>query len=370
MAAPHPPLPGATAPAHRAPGPAGRRRPRGWTPLFSRDSFPLVQAVMDALPVGVLVTDAGGRMILANAAAGRLLATPLPAIAGRTGPELWPGTPLADLPGRTLAAGARVGPVPCGPAARQDVLAEGAPILGPAGDRQGAICILMPVGGSPGQPVGLETMARLMAGAAHEIRNPLSVLLGITQLLKRHPEQVEQYQPVLESELRRAVSLLEELMYLGSPARLHRQPTRLGELVRTMANGLAASAAAQGVHLALEQYPGDDQAPVDSARVTQVLLNLSQNAFDAMPAGGRLLLVVLPADDHVRVEVHDSGRGMAPQEVAQAFDPFYSTKPGGTGLGLTICRRIMADHGGSIHLQSGPGQGTRVVLCFPRTPGS
>jgi two-component system, LuxR family, sensor kinase FixL len=109
--------------------------------------------------------------------------------------------------------------------------------------------------------------------------------------------------------------------------------------------------------------------PADRQQLRQVFLNLITNAADAMPQGGTLTLRAWASETppQVLIDIVDTGQGIRPEVLSQIWEPFFTTKPEGkgTGLGLGICRRIMEDHGGTIELESQPGQGTRVHLMLP-----
>ncbi|HET6381648.1 MAG TPA: ATP-binding protein, partial [candidate division Zixibacteria bacterium] len=107
--------------------------------------------------------------------------------------------------------------------------------------------------------------------------------------------------------------------------------------------------------------------PVDGQQLRQALWNLCLNAVDAMPAGGELTVAAAVRDGQLVIEVADTGDGILPADLPHLFEPFFSTKPGGTGLGLAMVHRIVQDHGGEVSVDSVPGRGTRIVVRFPDT---
>ena len=104
----------------------------------------------------------------------------------------------------------------------------------------------------------------------------------------------------------------------------------------------------------------------DSSQLQQVFLNILINATEAMPNGGTISTITrMDGDDHVWIEISDTGKGIVPAKADKIFDPFFTTKTRGTGLGLAICRRLVEQHGGTIEVQSTLGEGTSIVICLP-----
>jgi signal transduction histidine kinase len=126
----------------------------------------------------------------------------------------------------------------------------------------------------------------------------------------------------------------------------------------------------QGIALAVEAEPGLPRTVADPELLKTCFLNLMINAVDAMPAGGLMKVTVrrIAGEDGnsaIEVTVSDSGRGMTPEEIRGAFEPYYSTKDAGLGLGLALTRKIVSDHGGAIDLDSAPGRGTTARIVLP-----
>jgi signal transduction histidine kinase len=130
------------------------------------------------------------------------------------------------------------------------------------------------------------------------------------------------------------------------------------------------SARAVAVELEVRMDRSLPPFPFDPDQLTQVLWNVALNGVEAMEGRGQLRFDVGRVDSDVVISVADTGRGIPPEDRARVFDPFYSRKRAGTGLGLTIAQRIVAAHGGRIELDSTPGQGTRVTIALPVAPVS
>jgi signal transduction histidine kinase len=219
-------------------------------------------------------------------------------------------------------------------------------------------------------------MGRLAAAVAHEIRNPLNfVNLSIDHLRKqladaepRPPGDFERILGNMKSEISRLNRLVGDFLSFGKPMRLDPRPCALEEVVRGVATLVDHKARDQGIALAIESEVSLPPVLADAELLKTCFLNLMINAVDAMPEGGLLSVSVRRAagqPEGVVVEVSDTGHGMTPEAVRSAFEPYYSTKDTGLGLGLALTRKIVEDHGGAIALDSAPGRGTSVRITLP-----
>jgi len=138
--------------------------------------------------------------------------------------------------------------------------------------------------------------------------------------------------------------------------------------VQTWASEWQEHAAARAVTLRLEGLERLGTVAFHESTLRRVLLNLVQNALDAMPEGGTLSVAGRSTATHVQLQVRDTGIGIPAPQLAQIFEPLYTTKPGGTGLGLYIVQQIVAAHGGQVTVDSVEGQGTTFTLTLPRIP--
>ena len=233
-----------------------------------------------------------------------------------------------------------------------------------------------------GQIVELST---LTGGLAHEIRNPLSTLKVNLQLLDEDWKRIENQesgqsgdpQEVARRSRRRIATLLAEalrleqilqdfLTYVGK-CELKRAPTDLNQIVRELADFNQPQAQAGGVELKLEAADASVLCDVDVNRLKQAILNLLINAQQAMPQGGGIDLRVGPESaTEARIDVQDTGPGIPPDQQDLVFRAYYSTKKGGTGLGLATTYRLVHEHGGRIELHSEPPNGARFSIYLPR----
>ncbi len=214
-----------------------------------------------------------------------------------------------------------------------------------------------------------EANLEVATGMAHEVRNPLAAVKGFLELTLAHRTEVPEFAGVALRELDRAISLLEDYSLFSrapriAPAQMVSVDGLLAETV-LVARGLAAS----GPPVTISYLGSDPDLNIlaDPPRLKQVLLNLCRNAVEAMPEGGVLTLRGRRGSGEVIIEVADTGVGIPLSEVGRLFEPFYTTKSNGTGLGLAVCRRVVEAHGGRITFESAPGRGSvfRLHLPFP-----
>lgn len=219
----------------------------------------------------------------------------------------------------------------------------------------------------------LAAVGELAAAIAHEVRNPLAVIVNAVAGLRRTAVREEDRTMLLgivDEEAARLNRLVTDLLRFARPVSVKRSPVSLLEL----ANRSRSSAMLDGHQIAVSMAPDAELQTVwvDPGLFRLVFDNLVENACQAMKEGGTVQIVVnrgqLRGDPAVRIEIADSGRGMERGVRERALDPFFTTRPSGTGLGLPIVHRIIEAHGGEIHLESEEGQGTTVTLLLPLGP--
>ena len=212
----------------------------------------------------------------------------------------------------------------------------------------------------------LATAGELAASAAHEIRNPLTAISSAVQLLGEAFPAGNPRREVAESvmaEIDRINGIVEGLLSFARPPETRREDVHLGMVVESALSLVSTMAGKAGVEVALECAVERDVLRADGDQLRQVFVNLLLNGIQAMEDGGRLAVrVTRPGTrlGRLRVEIEDTGTGMTSEQTERAFDPFYTTKEKGTGLGLPICYGIVRGHGGDIDLDSEPGRGTTV----------
>jgi two-component system sensor histidine kinase PilS (NtrC family) len=211
----------------------------------------------------------------------------------------------------------------------------------------------------------------MAANIAHEIRNPLASLSGAIEALTGEIVADEERARLSEIVLResdRLNEIIKDFLEYARPAPLALQTANVTEILDEVLVLLEHGALPNGVKLVRDFAP-DLAWRVDPQQFRQVLWTLCLNAVEAMPDGGELGLGASVSRDGLDLWVSDTGDGIAAVDVAHIFEPFFSTKAGGSGLGLALVHRIVTEHGGVIDVQSAPGLGTKMMVRLPGHDG-
>jgi signal transduction histidine kinase len=224
----------------------------------------------------------------------------------------------------------------------------------------------------------LAELGTLTGGLAHEIKNPLSTVLLNLQLLQedlspedRANSRVASRLNLVERETARLRDILDDFLRYAGNLELDRQPVDLNLLVEELVDFFAPQAQVNKVHARWRPSPKPVVVSADPKLIKQAVLNLMLNAVQAMTEsnggrGGELILSASARDGQAVIDVIDTGRGINPEALASIFDAYYSTKKGGTGLGLAMARRIAEEHGGKISVTSEVGKGSDFQIHLPR----
>jgi len=221
-----------------------------------------------------------------------------------------------------------------------------------------------------------ELVEVLAAGVAHEVRNPLNALQINVSILEQElaellPDRSSHAFAVLakiSNELRSLDDFVTEFLRYARPAPPRRERVAVARLVDDLAAFIGPECSRKGV--ALSRGAGGESlwALADPLQVKHALLNLVLNALQATPAGGQIAIAVGPAPRGVTIAIRDTGEGLPAELLGRAFELFWTTREGGTGLGLPIARRLVEAQGGSLGLASARGQGTTATLTLPPAP--
>jgi len=221
-------------------------------------------------------------------------------------------------------------------------------------------------------------LSRLLERLAHEIRNPLSSLDIHLQLLE---EDLGQWPPQIKSqaaarleiihgELRRLESTVDQFMRLAGPSELNLASVDLAKIVRHVCDLLQPEAATRHIEITAELSPDLPPLMADGGQLIQAVLNLVINALQAIEQKGRITIAVRRDGDWCLIEVRDSGPGVPPDRLTTIFEPYFTTKPQGKGIGLWIAQQIVTAHRGAIQAANLPGGGAVLTVRLPLAPAA
>jgi len=215
-------------------------------------------------------------------------------------------------------------------------------------------------------------LGSLAAGLQHEIKNPLSALSLHIQLLceRLHKEtgdqEVNEILEVLNTEVKRISGVLDGFRNYASIHEIGRAPVDVAVMIEKLVRLLRPDAEQKKIKLIVEPLNNVDRLiQADAAQLEQVLLNLALNAFAAMPQGGTLHFTVSDREGKLRVDISDTGNGIPPEIHSRIFDPYFTTRSDGTGMGLALCDKIVRQHDGTIDFETSP-RGTTFTIMLPR----
>ncbi len=218
----------------------------------------------------------------------------------------------------------------------------------------------------------LASVGEMAAGLAHEIKNPLAGISGaISVLSDDYPEGDQRREIMLQiqGQIGRLDKTVNDLLYFGKPGKPEFAFADINELLKQTLLFVAQHPEAKKVNRVDELTRDLPAVWIDHKQIQQVILNIALNAMQAMTEGGVLTVqtdrIHQDKSDWVQICISDTGPGMSAEILAKIFTPFFTTKTQGTGLGLPICRQLMENNGGSLEVESEPGQGTRFVLLLP-----
>lgn len=214
----------------------------------------------------------------------------------------------------------------------------------------------------------LNLIGEMAAGVAHEIRNPMTVVMGYLQMLSARAEAdwKDKYDIIME-ELNRINSIVTDFLSLAKNKMVEKAANNLNEIIRSIYPLIMADATKNDIEVQLTLAEEMPDLLLNEKEIKQLVLNLSRNAFDAMESKCRLFSITTHVyPDKVQLITTDNGCGIERQYLEKIFDPFFTTKDSGTGLGLSVCLSIVERHQGTVEIQSEVGQGTSVVISFLR----
>ena len=216
-------------------------------------------------------------------------------------------------------------------------------------------------------------LGRLAAGVSHEIRNPLAAVFLQVDVLEEElrtpspdsPAAVAEALDEIKTNLARLDDLVQDYLTLARVTTLQREEQDIGTALQAWGTEMQQEMEGQGITIEMQGLTGLGPVAFHASTLRRAFLNLVQNAADAMPQGGTVILAGQSTATQVQLHVQDTGSGIPAERREQIFEPLYTTKPGGTGLGLYIVQEIVAAHGGQITVESVEGQGTTFTITLP-----
>jgi len=347
--------------------------------------------VLEAIQAGVVVLDASGVVAELNTAASRMVDLPDTAAAGqRLDQILGPSHLVVSLVDDVLrsASSAHTSDVTIERRRHSDLLLDAAvsPLYDRAGTPSGAVLVLRDrsfqkrLQELEAERERYDSFGRIAAGLAHEVKNPLGGIRGAAELLghRATDDKTRETAQLIVREVGRIASLVDDFMVFARGDELDLQPTNIHEVLDGVLAVLSQDPIAARTKIERHFDPSLPEILADANRLTQVFLNLALNACQAMDAdGGKLVLrtrmtldrrITTPEGRRVptlAIWLEDTGPGMEEEVLREATTPFYTTRVGGTGLGLAVAEYWVSQHGGALRLESQVGEGTRALVTLP-----
>jgi signal transduction histidine kinase len=343
-----------------------------WKRRLARSSMVgQLETLLDNLPTGLLLTDGQGQVLWCNPEACQLLSL------DRVSPRL--EGDLVTLVKRVAESHqSELHELQPAPDVRLQLRAM--PLDGPSARNDGVICIVTDVSDQRHQE---EFYRNFIQNISHELLTPLAAIAGhVANIKECSIEEVESWrhsQDIIEREVRRLTGLTSNLLLLsrlesGVPLRL--EPTNIGVVIEEAVAGLLRVAQAKGIELSIQSPPRLPRIPADRDRLKQVFINLLDNAVKYCPEGSKVQVRLQTDGESMVVEVADDGPGIPEEDLPHIFEKMYRVEKErtraveGSGLGLSIVKRIVELHGGQIAVESTVGKGTAFRVRLPLAEAS
>lgn len=329
--------------------------------------------VIESIPVGLVTLDVSDRIVSCNRKMEEILECSLAEIQGKNLHDAFPGCQIqsSDICNKILdhsmdclTKDGRNIPLKIG----------GSTLVNNEGDTIGTVLVVRDMSMIRDMEQQLErsrrmaALGKMAAGIAHEIRNPLGTLRGFAHYFGSQEgvtEESKSYADLMVSEVDRLNKNVSGLLQFARPREPHFVPVRLDELISKTAALMENDFANHKLNFH-RQCNTDICFAADPDLLLQVLLNLLQNSIHATPSGGEVSLTGNEDEHYIRITVSDNGNGMSAQQREQMFDPFFTTRKTGTGLGLAVSHQIIEQHRGVFEVESTPNVGTTVTIVLPK----
>jgi len=328
--------------------------------------------IIESMPDGLITLDSRGRIASCNPRALEFTAMDLEELKGNKPEELFAGWPIDTL---EKNGGISSFSYTFNHSAGNEVPVEisGSPLLDEEGTRMGAVLLLRDLREirameeQLARSLRLASLGRMAAGIAHEIRNPLGTLRGFAQYFgsKAEDDASREYSNLMVGEVDRLNAIISSLLQFSRPRDPVFNQVNVGQLFDKTRKLLEYDFKENNITLQLA-CNCSTSIEADGDLLLQVLLNLLKNALNASSAGETVTLSCEDGEHTVSITVTDTGIGMDKEGREQMFDPFFTTRKAGTGLGLAVSHQIVEQHHGSFDVRSRPGKGTSITLALPK----
>ncbi|MCK5156790.1 MAG: PAS domain S-box protein [Spirochaetales bacterium] len=219
----------------------------------------------------------------------------------------------------------------------------------------------------------LASLTTLAAGVAHEIKNPLSSIGIHIQLMSKNlnqtgcidKESAEEYLEIIEEEIERLNGIVVDFLFAVRPMDTRIKSEDINKLSEDLIDFVKYELEENNIQIEMNLSPAVPKIEIDIKYMKQVLLNIIKNAIAAMPGGGILTISTFRKEDRVHLQIQDNGIGISDENMTKIFEPYFTTKDFGSGLGLTVVFKIIKEHGGEITLNSKEGEGTTFTISLP-----
>ncbi len=340
-----------------------------------------LEAVFQALQEGLVVVDGRGRILYANQAAERLLGFDLKSTRGRSILEALKGIEWDSILNLDVDEWTQLihREIEVAYPEYRVLSFYVVPLAPDPGGEKTAVIMLRDITHIRRQEDArleserLNAIIPLAAGVAHEIGNPLNALTIHLQLLERElrtltdPARADLLDllRVAAVEVSRLDTIITNFLRAIRPTPPQTAPISMEVLLHETLKLLQSSIEDRRIRIALDCQAAMPQVPADAGQLQQAFFNLIKNALQATPDGGSMDIALWHDDHNAGITIHDHGTGIAPEAFGRLFDPYFTTKPDGTGLGLIIVQRIVHDHGGRLDIRSEPGEGSAFTITLP-----
>jgi len=328
--------------------------------------------IVEKMPAGLLAIDEQERIVSLNPAAARILNLSCEAAAGKQARDLLPEELRGFITDCRTAVEKEI---ECCPADRPVPLQVSVSALRDENERLlGHILLLKDLSeirtlrSQIVRNQRMATVGSLAAGVAHEIRNPLSSIKGFATYFRERYQSVPDDQKIADimiQEVDRLNRVVGQLLDFSRPLSLSRKPVHIRNLISDSLALVRQKAEEKNIAISMDVVPENITARIDPDQIRQVLLNLHLNALEAMDSGSRLSVSAKKDSNMLQIRIQDTGCGILPEHLSRIFDPYFTTRSSGAGLGLAIVHNIIEAHEGRIEVESRPGEGTAITLHLP-----